>query len=201
MSNSVTLQTAVLNQVREFAANGTTFSIHDITNGIRQKVSTGLEIPEVAVSGRSFSFNIEHVTVKKIFNDLWETGVFDPEFTLTRTDNGTYFEFTATMVNPASTQVQQVSSPVSTPQSTKIDTATATNRIRTYLTNCVFKNTTPTLKNIQSAIKRKSGSSGLTCEEIKDIVEQLKYSIVTSPNFIKVIDNADLSKSVVAVFS
>jgi hypothetical protein len=54
---SVTLQTAVLMTVKEFAQNSQTFSVHDITRTIRSKAAQGdLEIPEVEVAGASFRF-------------------------------------------------------------------------------------------------------------------------------------------------
>ena len=97
---SVTLQSAVLLQVKEFVKNKQTFSVHDITRNIRSKASSGdLEIPETEVSGTSFKNDIPHAKVKNIFDNLWQTGVFDSEFTLSRLFNGTYFEYTPTLVN------------------------------------------------------------------------------------------------------
>ena len=97
---SVTLQTAVLMQVKEFAQTNTPFSVHDITRTIRTKAAQGeLEIPEVEVQGASFRFDIPHPKVKGIFEEMWKTGVFDPDFTLSRQFNGMYWLYTPAPVN------------------------------------------------------------------------------------------------------
>lgn len=191
---SITLQTAVLMQVQEFAQNSQTFSVHDITTVVRRKTASGeLEIPEVEVVGSSFRFDIPHVKVKAIFDELWRTGVFDPFLTLRRQFNGTYFEYTPTQVSSncapvpvvpvASANVSNVTlSPAPSVVPTSDDNVK--NRIRTYLNNCVTRNYRPTLKQVQSAIKR-AASTGWTCEQIGDFVEQdLGYTIVADPEFV-----------------
>lgn len=197
---SITLQTAVLMQVQEFAQNSQTFSVHDITTVVRRKTASGeLEIPEVEVVGSSFRFDIPHVKVKAIFDELWRTGVFDPFLTLRRQFNGTYFEYTPTQVANTCTPVPAIPtnvnnvtlSPappvvpalkVTSPPPTSDDNVK--NRIRTYLNNCVTRNYRPTLKQVQSAIKR-AASTGWTCEQIGDFVEQdLGYTIVADPDFV-----------------
>lgn len=200
---SVTLQTAVLMQVQEFAKDNQTFSVHDITKVVRRKTANGeLEIPEVEVSGTSFRFDISHVKVKAIFDELWKTGVFDPFLTLNRQFNGTYFEYSPTLNVSASqtTNVAAVPANVSglTPV-TALITAPAVvpvlnvtpasdddvkERIRTYLNNCVTRNFRPSLKQVQSGIKR-SSSTGWTCEKIGEYIENdLGYTVVADPNFV-----------------
>lgn len=189
---SVTLQTAVLMQVKEFAAANIAFSVHDITREVRSKVNSGaLEIPEVEVAGASFRFDIPHTKVKALFNELWETGVFDPDFALDRQFNGTYFEFTPKAVSATPTTVPvTVNSAVNVAQPPIVPPTTATNqndktaikaRIQLYLINCAARTIRPTLKQVQSAIKRGNVSTGYSCDELKDIIENdFGYSVVSS---------------------
>ena len=100
-NKSVTLQTAVLMTVKEFAAQDKQFSVHDITSDIREKTSSGkLEIPEVENKGilSRYLYDIQHVKVKELFDEMWKTGVFDNDFTVSRTYNGTFFEYTTVPV-------------------------------------------------------------------------------------------------------
>lgn len=197
---SVTLQTAVLMQVKEFAQNNMPFSVHDITRTIRQKTAQGeLEVPEVEVSGASFRFDIPHAKVKALFDELWRTGVFDPDFSLSRNFNGMYFEYTPSPVNggavtggaamvdsskpwlgtippwiPASTATV---APQSTTPPDVADIAVEI-RVQRYLTNCTTRNFRPTLKQIQSAIKRAGVSTGWSCEDLKAMVHKFGYTFV-----------------------
>lgn len=200
-TSPITLQDAILTQVQEFANDNKSFSIHDITTTLRRKTANGeLEIPEVETSHHSFKFEIQHVKVKSIFENLWQTGGFDHVLTLNRQFNGTYFEYTATLINnspaqaqPANVTANPVAGCVVTPAvfvSHKVTTAPPINddsvksRIRTYLNNCVTRNFRPTLKQVQSAIKRTS-STGWTCEKIGEFIEQdLGYTIVADPDFV-----------------
>lgn len=193
---SVTLQTAILMQVKEFAQAQQPFSVHNITQEVRSKVNSGtLEIPEVEVTGASFRFDIPHTKVKALFDELWRTGVFDPDFSLNRQFNGTYFEYTPTLNTPVAAPVPTVmpAAFVTAPQPSFTATTTAAptptgdaavrSRIQTYLTNCGNRNFRPTLKQLQSAIKRDT-STGWSCEKIKDYVEGLGYSVVDDPDAI-----------------
>lgn len=195
---SVTLQTAVLIQAKEFAQNNQPFSVHDITREIRSKVNNGiLEIPEVEVSGASFRFDIPHAKVKALFDELWRTGVFDPDFTLSRNFNGMFYQYTPSPV--ANVAVPYVpATPVTTPQANfgnavaqatpstnapTTDKTSVTARIEKYLTNCQNKNFRPTLKQVQSAIKRGNESTGWSCDAIKDIItNDLGYDVVDNPD-------------------
>ncbi len=193
---SVTLQTAVLMQVKEFAQSNKQFSVHDITRTIRNKASQGeLEIPEVEVSGASFRFDIPHAKVKALFDELWRTGVFDPEFTLDRKFNGVYFEYTPSQQSYAGVSVSPTPTPA--PQSTTAvpvptvapapahvskSTQDVGDRVKTYLTNCQSRNFRPSLKQVQSAIKR-DRSTGWSCEALKTyITGTLGYTVVDNPD-------------------
>jgi len=195
---TVTLQTAVLQQVSEFAANNTVFSVHDITVAIRQKTSSGeLEIPEVKVQGSSFRFDIPHSKVKALFDELYRTGVFDPNYRLDRVFNGTYFEYTPTALasavsvpTPSHAPTPAYVAPV-TPAPVSVTTTTTTdksisqtnaNRIHQYLTNCIAKNFRPTLRKVQSAIKRNDAIPIPSCEELKQYIASIGYSIVDDPD-------------------
>lgn len=193
---SVTLQTAVLMQVKEFATSNTSFSVHDITVALRQKTQNGeLEIPEVEVNGGSFRFNIEHSKVKALFDELWRNGVFDPDFSLTRQFNNMYFEYTPTLNSTVSPTVSAPAAPVSfasTPVVAATSPATSNkivskgdviDRINLYLENCADRSFQPSLKQVQSAIKRGDVSTGWTCESIRDIiVDDLGYTVVDNPD-------------------
>lgn len=198
---SVTLQTAVLMQVKEFAQNNTPFSVHDITTAIRNKTAQGeLEVPEVEVSGASFRFDIPHVKVKALFDELWRTGVFDPDFSLSRQFNGMYFQYTPSSVNGGGA-VAGISVAPQAPLTAGVPTApapaailTASNRpsrkeimTRTglYLSNCAARNFRPSLKQVQSAIKRGDASTGWSCEELQDLIEtDLGYTVVPNPDLV-----------------
>lgn len=192
---AVTLQTAVLLQVKEFAQNNTPFSVHDITRTIRNKTAQGeLEIPEVEVSGASFRFDIPHAKVKALFDELWRTGVFDPDFSLSRQFTGMYFEYTPTAVGSAyagvSTTPPVAAQPVSTaptPTPTPVvtnvnDGATVEPRVKQYLQNCTARNFRPTLKQVQSAIKRGDVSTGWSCDDLKEMVQRFGYTVVDNPD-------------------
>lgn len=200
-TQSVTLQTAVLIQVKEFAQNNQKFSVHDVTRSIRSKTANGeLEIPEVEVTGASFRFDISHAKVKALFDELWRTGVFDPDFTLTRQfNNAGYFEYTPSVLNGVDpSQISTaptptpVPTPVTAPQPTVAPTPVASNpqtaaesvvrsRIMTYVNNCKARNFRPTLKQVQSAVKR-DYSTGWSCEKIQDYIEGLGFKVVADPD-------------------
>ena len=58
-------------------------------------------------------------------------------------------------------------------------------RIQLYLDHCKTNNFRPTLKQVQSAIKRGNKSTGYTCEEIKDIVKNdLSIAVVDDPDYL-----------------
>ena len=181
---SVTLQTAVLLVIEEFADVGNKFSAHDITRSIRDKCNNGqMEIPEVEdLSGAdSFRFNVDHVKVRNIFNEMRDNGVFDADYTIQRKFNGMFFEYNAQSVNSSVTPPPTSILPVLN----IAISATNVDRITTYLSNCAAKKFHPTLRNIQSAIKRDDCIPIPSCEELKDYIKNtLKYSIVDDPSAI-----------------
>jgi len=189
---SVTLQTAVLMQVQEFAQNNTPFSVHDITRTIRQKTAQGeLEIPEVEVQSASFSFDIPHPKVKALFDELWRTGVFDPNFTLSRQFNGMYFLYTPAPVNSGSVSVPAPAIAPSTPVFTAKPPVTSNSadstvqaRVQQYLKGCASRNFRPSLKQVQSAIKRQNHSTGWSCEALRAMITGIGYTVIDDPEAI-----------------
>ena len=200
---SVTLQTAVLTTVKGFARDNTPFSVHDITTAIRSKTAQGeLEIPEVEISGASFRFDVQHSKVKSLFDELWRTGVFDPDFTLNRQFNGMYFLYTpaagnggayvgGVSVSPQaalSAGVPAAQAPVATapaaatsPVSGAISPDVAV-RVTKYLAGCVLRSFRPSLKQVQSAIKRGECSTGYGCDVLKTFIVALGYTVVDDPD-------------------
>lgn len=193
---SVTLQTAVLIAVKEFATQSRTFSIHDITKSIRAKCNSGeLEIPEVEVTGGGqFRFEVEHDKVKELFLELLNTGAFDADFSLTEQFNrqGGFRTYTPSSVNgaisvaspttvnvPVATVTTPAAAPVATPAPIDSDVQ---DRINKYLTNCRNRNFRPSLRQVQSAIKRGERSTGYTVEALRDFISGLGYQFSVNPS-------------------
>lgn len=194
---TVTLQTAILMAVKSFAEQGTKFSAHDISKLLRDQVNTGqLEIPEVEdLSGQDgHRFNIKHPEVRSLFNQMRDNGVFSTDFNLNGQFNGMYFIYeaspviavNATPVTPAFTPAPANIFPPTTATTT---TAAAPangldskikDRVKSYLNNCVTRNYRPSLKHVQSAIKRGPKSTGVASQDLLDYIEnELGYSVVT----------------------
>lgn len=202
---SVTLQTAILMQVKEFSDNATTFSVHDITRSLRDKCNSGnLEIPEAEdINGGQYRFSIDHTKVHSLFNEMRKNGVFNTEYTITHNYNGRYFEYSASQNAPNPTSTSSTPSGVGnyaftpapvnviapttnvvTPVAAPTSDSDVKNRISVYLNNCKTRNFRPTLKQVQSAIKRDT-STGWTCQEIKDyIVYSAGINVIDDPDFI-----------------
>jgi hypothetical protein len=177
---TVTLQTAVLLTIKEFADAGNKFSAHDITRSIRDKCNVGkLEIPEVEdLSGAdSFRYNVQHNEVRDLFNEMRDNGVFDADYTIKRNFNGMFFEYTASSTAPISTAYPQPTVqtqptvPVA-PMATAFSAVDAEikRRVTQYLQNCKTRNFRPNLKQVQSAIKRGSKSTGISSEDLLDLI-------------------------------
>lgn len=203
---SVTLQSAVLLAVKDFANQGKPFSIFDITQSIRTKCNNGeLEIPEVEMTGGgNYRFQVEHTKVKALFLELRDTGVFDPDFSLTESFNqqGRYRTYEpvalGNLAAPLPPQAPQASATTSSPAPTpSIPVAfvspTSTSgfvtfttdvayRVTTYLANCKARNFRPTLRHVQSAIKRGEKSTGYSVEALRDFIGGLGFNFSSDPN-------------------
>lgn len=166
-----TLQDAVQAVINNFIDNNQSFSIHNITRTIRDDVNNGdLEIPECEV--RPGYFEILHDDVRGAFNSLNTSS-------LTRVfDQRGFFVYSGTpaTVNKISNIPGFATVPVSTVNITapvKLDQSTIASRVGVYLTNAKARGFQPTLKQVQSAIKRGHQSTGWTIEELAPIVAQL----------------------------
>jgi len=181
---TVTLQTAVLLTIKEFADDGNKFSAHDITRSIRDKCNGGkLEIPEVEdLSGAdSFRYNVQHNKVRDLFNEMRDNGVFDADYTIHRNFNGMFFEYTASSTAPSQPPVPSYGG---TPPPTSIlpvvplatvfaqVDAEIKRRVTQYLQNCKTRNFRPSLKQVQSAIKRGDKSTGVSSGELEDLIRK-----------------------------
>lgn len=199
---TVTLQTAILLQVKEFAEQGKKFSAHDITAQLRSKCNNGqMEIPEIEdVSGQDgFRYNVQHNAVRTLFNEMRDNGVFDSDFQIRKQFNGMFFEYVADAVNQGATPMTPVTPTVmtpsvsptpvvtpSTPSTTGVLTSDIKVRVENYLENCATRNFRPSLKNVQSAIKRGNKSTGISSAVLLDYIQnELGYSISYSGRNIK----------------
>ena len=196
---TVTLQTAVIMVVKDFVQNDESFSIHDITVGIRERCNNGLlEISEIENPDPSapFRFIVEHSVVRVLFNEMWDRGVFSGQTPiLDRRHNGRYWEFSSgsdddvllksllddlgvsdsDLLNVSVAKSQSTYSPP-TPDSLALDERKieAKRRIKIYLENCAKVPVFPTLKQVQSAIHRPRGLPlNFTCDEIGSLVAEL----------------------------
>jgi len=190
---SVSLQTAVLMQVTEFAKNGKSFSIREVTGALREKVNNGeLEIPEIEEQGPTFRFNVRHSNVRALFRDMLNTGVFDQQFKLEETfPNGKFFVYVPTVTSMTSA-TQQTSMSAATTQAPASPVAAPfvkptrdeiVKRVKLYVTHCRTRNFRPSLKKVQSAIKRRDRSTGWTCEELSDVItNDIGFNIIPDPD-------------------
>lgn len=179
---SVTLQTAIIIVVKELSVRMSSFSATDITTAIRNKCINGeLEIPELEVTtfySDDLRYDIRHSVVNGIFKDLWKTGVFNPEFILNReiSKSGEYYIYTPLQINnvtnPIPVPANVICNSISALRASvdELSRSDATERIRKYLNNCQIRKFHPTLRQVQSAIKRNNVSTGWSCDEIGDII-------------------------------
>lgn len=194
---SVTLATAVLMQVQEFISNNQAFSRYDITKTLREKTNNGLlEIPEIEnTTGGSPRYFVSKQAVDDIFEQLWRNCLVNglPSLKVDFNAAGGYRVFSAD-----STVAQSVSPQMSPPPTTVtpvspqmpnspvlsfacgtspsvVSDAEIRRRVTLYMKHCQRCNYTPSLKSIQSAIKRGNKSTGLTKNELANIVMSLGF--------------------------
>jgi len=198
---SVNLQTAVLMQVQEFVNSGQTFSRYDITKALRQKCNDGLmEIPDVEDTnpGASNRFNVRKDAVDAIFEQLYQNCLVNglPPLTYNYEPNLGYRVFSVDLAAagnvPAPAAYASLPTAVPTPPPPAVPTlptpltptSTVTlsdpeirRRVGLYMDHCAKVGVTPTLKQIQSAIKRKNKSTGLSYREIANVASSLGYKV------------------------
>lgn len=202
---SVNLQTAVLMQVQEFVNSGQAFSRYDITKALRQKCNDGLlDIPEIEDTnpGVTNRYNVRKQAVDDIFEQLFANCLANglPPLTYTFNQAGGYRVFAADpnavqAVPQPATYVSQPSVPspagaytgvvAGTPSITPITPTTTVTlsdselrrRVGLYMDHCGKIGLVPTLKQIQSAIKRGNKSTGLSYREIANVATSLGYKV------------------------
>jgi hypothetical protein len=202
---SVTLQTAVLMQIQEFVNSGQMFSRYDITLAIRRKCNDGLlEIPAVENTnpGAINRFPIHKTAVDDIFEQLYQNclinGLPPLRYDFDRTKGYRLFSVDTTAqttipvpvpisnVTPMDNKVVNVpsldsvfsstASPANTTMVTMSD-GEIRRRVGLYMDRCRKIGATPTIKQIQSAIKRKNKSTGLSYREITNITTSMGYKV------------------------
>lgn len=194
---SVNLQTAVLMQVQEFVNSGQAFSRYDITKALRQKCNDGLlDIPEIEDTnpGVTNRYNVRKQAVDDIFEQLFANCLANglPPLTYSFNQAGGYRVFAADpnavqAVPQPATYVSQpnITVPTPVPPITPITPTTTVTlsdpeirrRVGLYMDHCGKLGLVPTLKQIQSAIKRGSKSTGLSYREIANVVTSLGYKV------------------------
>lgn len=202
---SVTLATAVLMQVQEFIGNNQAFSRYDITKALREKTNNGLlEIPEIEnTTGGSPRYFVSKQAVDNIFEQLWRNCLVNglPSLKVDFNAAGGYRVFSADSTAAQSVSPQMPAPPalpvsplpptgapvsLQMPNSPVLPFAYGTSpavvsdaeirrRVTLYMKHCQQCNYTPSLKRIQSAIKRGNKSTGLTKNELANIVMSLGF--------------------------
>lgn len=187
---SVTLETAVIMQIQEFANTNQPFSRYDITVALRNKCNNGeLEIPSLECVNGNVRYDIRKSSVDSIFEELLQNGVtkgvppingqYDPvlRYRVFSVDTTNAVQSTPSVPTNSSTIAPNVvaSAPVISQNNPVIlSDSEIRRRINLYMYNCKKVGTTPTLKKIQSAIKRGSKSTGLSRHEIFNIISSIK---------------------------
>jgi hypothetical protein len=171
---NVSFVTAVLltvGEVRQSDSLPQSFSIHDVTRLLRDKVNRGA----LGFSDRNVenvdgveTYRVEHNDVKRVFQELFDTGIL---LNLTYTDNGTYRQF----FNVPSTVTQGVSNLISFPIALPLVQAKRPDdpieqKIATYLAN---QSGEVSLKKIQSRFK----DDYFTCRELFDLLTKFGYAL------------------------
>lgn len=197
---SVSLATAVLMQVQEFVAQNRPFSRWELSVALRDKVNSGqLDIPEVENTrpGATFRYWISKDRVDQIFEQLFQNCLPNglPPLRMDPSPDGLYRVFSVdkstvqtqvpapvvnvTIPNPDPTQQAAIASLPTAATPTKMVTLTddeIKRRIRVYMNRCKQAGIVPTLKRIQSAIKRDK-STGLSYNEIANVAKSLGYAV------------------------
>ena len=189
-------------QIQEFITSGQSFSRYDITKALRQKCNDGqLEIPEIEnVNPGNIRFNVRKASVDTIFDQLYsnllqngipalrydfnrdqQTGVGYRVFSVDNTVAQTVLPVVAAPApaptpSPATSINSMNYFAVQASASTSPDDAEIRRRATVYLQNCQKIGKVPSLKKIQSAIKRKV-STGLSRKECFNLATSLGFKV------------------------
>ncbi len=180
MCSQTLFSTAVLNTMANFVSTGTSFSAHDITKELRNQVNANnlrlTDLDEEMVGGVTTQ-RIDHDKVRTQVREVYESNVLP----LDRDFGRGFMLYVPRSASPAiSNPTPSLSVP--TPQITSPTFRQSPNfPVQRYLSNKFRKSQAPTLKQIQSAIRRKGS---WTVRELKDVCESLGYSVVlTNPYY------------------
>jgi hypothetical protein len=196
MNTFNTLKEAVIAAILEqTAANGAVLSLHQITVFIRERTNTGeWEVLDCVArpNNQNIKFWINHDEVRRIVNDMYANQELDALGFTDRSYNGTYMEYsfgcaptqpassTATATTTANAvQSTTVLPPVVTQTSGVAVTADVVSKVDSYIKNQKSIQNTPTIKQVQSAVKVK----GITCEDFYKVVMNLGYNVVAGSDF------------------
>ena len=175
---TLTFATAVLCAIRRFTSISFDFSAHDITKELRRQVNSGeialSDIDERDVDG-SITQYIEHDVVRNLVRELYTENLI-PDYG--RKDNGQYIVYTKLNITPSQTTTvtlaaQPTPTPTPTPPQPAISQITKETMVIDYVKRKVAKGEHPTLKRIQSRMKRAS----LTCGEIESVLMKYGYAV------------------------
>jgi hypothetical protein len=183
------LKEAIVIAIADLITNKTTFSIHNITTFIRSAVSKG----ELDIPGCNAPEDIHHLDVRKLFRTMLTDKELD-SFKLIETHNGVYFEYTPTSVpnsmglsTTTSTSTVWNNSDIKSTDNkmpysenspiARIPKDEVMRRIETYLGRCSDKGVNPTIKLVQSAIKRGDELLGWTCRELENLITANEYKV------------------------
>jgi hypothetical protein len=190
-NKSVSLKSAIFDVVVNFANRGNKFSSHDITRKLRSDVNSGkIEIPEIAtpIGADAFLYDVKHQDVKSSFLELVENDQFR-DYKMSSVFNGLYYEYEFTkfaLPTPVATPAPAATpAPVATSPTNQISiTSSVIPRIVFYLSNCKTRGVSPSIKQVQSAIKRGNHSSGVSSSELMIcITRNLGYSVQKGKSF------------------
>lgn len=191
-ANTVTLQDAVLEQVKQFVDSGEQFSVYNVTTAIRTKCNAGLlDIPEVLNSNphSQFKYDVRHDSVKATFAELFEDSPQNGFPALTRQFSGQYWVYEADAAGDGTVDnspIQVVTSVPAAPATAPaaipatppppVSETEVKRRIKIYLENCTKAGSIPTPKQVQSAIKR-NRSTGYSYDKITSIASEMGYTL------------------------
>ena len=197
---NITLTVAILNVIRDFRNQGQSFSAHDVTRKIREYVNTDVitisdiddntnsnENDTSNASNVSFVTKVEHSRVRQLvaelFNNKHITG-------FTRRSKTTSEGVTYSSYEPAGADsvANSTANPTANPTANSSDNSTTNPTanptanpnarvnfiIASYLKNKTSRGEKPTLKSVQSRLKRETKISTF---QIKNLVRSLGYRV------------------------
>ena len=180
---TLSLTAAVIYTVGDFKKQQANFSAYDATKKIRDEVNAGELVIPNSESGQDANGEpvqlVSHNDVKSVVTALYENGLM-PDYRKEYNRDGGYYEYIYDSVKLATPQtVNSNVIPVNFSSSTqKLYPANVATKIGSYVRNKFSKGERPSLKSIQSRLRR---DASLTCREIAPIVKTLGYFLLENP--------------------